>query len=155
MGAAPPTKESLLHEMGITQGILAASFDAATDVGATRITEIRVSVGELTEIVDVALQFAFEALTPGTMAEGATLQITHVPARSRCLQCGLEYEHDRFQMVCPECNSFGVELLQGREMRIDSIEADEEPPASASAESDAAGVVEADAPCSETTQTGE
>lgn len=110
--------------MGITQGILAASFDAAEREGATRISAIRITVGELTEIQEFALQFAFEALTPGTIAEGATLDVTHLPARSRCLTCGIEYEHDRFQMVCPECGSFGVELLQGRELRIDNIEAD-------------------------------
>ena len=111
-----------MHEMGITQGILAASFDAAEQAGATRITEIRISVGELTEVVDFALQFAFEALTPGTIAEGARLVVTNVPARSRCLECGTGYDHDRFQMVCPKCGSFGVELLQGRELMIDSIE---------------------------------
>ncbi|NTU72401.1 MAG: hydrogenase maturation nickel metallochaperone HypA [Coriobacteriia bacterium] len=113
-----------MHEMGITQSILAASFDAATDAGATRITEIRISVGDLTETVDFALNFAFEALTPDTMAEGAVLVINKVPAKSRCLVCGTEYEHDRFQMVCPECGSMAVELLQGRELQIDSIEAD-------------------------------
>jgi hydrogenase nickel incorporation protein HypA/HybF len=114
-----------MHEMGITQSILAASFDAARDAGATRITEIRISVGDLSEVVDFALEFAFEALTPETMAEGATLVINKVPARSKCLQCGNEYEHDRFQMVCSECGSMAVTLLQGRELRIDSIEADD------------------------------
>ncbi len=114
-----------MHEMGITQSILAASFDAATNAGATRITEIRISVGELTETVDFALQFAFEALTPETMAEGATLVITKVPARSLCRDCDLEYEHDRFQMVCSSCGGMNVELLQGRELSIDSIEADD------------------------------
>jgi hydrogenase nickel incorporation protein HypA/HybF len=114
-----------MHEMGITQGILAASFDAAEEANCTRITEIRVSVGEMTEVVDFALQFAFEALTPGTMAEGATLVITSVAARSKCLECGIEYEHDRFQMVCPECSAMSVELLQGRELLIDSIECDD------------------------------
>jgi hydrogenase nickel incorporation protein HypA/HybF len=113
-----------MHEMGITQGILAASFEAAEEAGATRITAIRISVGELTEVVEFALQFAFEALTPGTMAEGATLEVTDIPARSRCLDCGVEYAHDRFQMICPECQSFNVELLQGRELTIDSIETD-------------------------------
>ncbi len=111
--------------MGITQSILSASFDAAKDAGATRITEIRISVGEMTETVDFALQFAFEALTPDTMAEGATLVITKVPARSRCLECHLEYAHDRYQMLCPTCGSMAVELLQGRELKIDSIEADD------------------------------
>ncbi len=114
-----------MHEMGITQGILAASFEAAEDAGCSRITEIRVLVGEMTEVVDFALQFAFEALTPGTMAEGATLVITDVPAKSRCRECGLEYDHDRFQMVCPECGSLNVELLQGRELLIDAIECDD------------------------------
>lgn len=113
--------------MGITQGILEISFEAAEDAGATQITGIRVSVGELTQVVDFALQFAFEALTPGTMAEGATLEVNHVPARSRCLDCGAEYGHDRFQMVCPECDSFNVELLQGRELHIDSIETNDVP----------------------------
>lgn len=113
-----------MHEMGITQGILAASFEAAEEAGADRITEIRVSVGELTEVVEFALQFAFEALTPGTMAEGATLVVTNVSARSKCNDCGIEYDHDRFQMLCPECGSFNVTLLQGRELQIDSIEAD-------------------------------
>lgn len=115
-----------MHEMGITQGILGTAFDAAKDAGATRITEIRISVGDLTEIVDFALQFAFESLTPGTMAEGATLVVQHVVPKSRCETCGAEYEHDRFEMVCPECGSMAVTLLQGRELQIDSIETPDE-----------------------------
>jgi hydrogenase nickel incorporation protein HypA/HybF len=114
--------------MGITQSILAASFDAARDAGMSRITEIRISVGDLTETMDFALQFAFEALTPETMAQGADLVIVKIPAKSRCNECGLEYEHDRYQMLCPSCGSMNVELLQGRELAIDSIEADDEEP---------------------------
>jgi len=111
-----------MHEMGITQGILESSFDAARNAGAVRITEIHVSIGELTEIVEFSLQFAFEALSPGTMAEGAVLVVNHVGARSHCNVCGTDFEHDRFQMLCPECDSFDVALLQGRELQIDSIE---------------------------------
>ena len=125
-----------MHEMGITQGILAASFEAAEEAGATRITEIRVSVGELTEVMDFALQFAFESLTPGTMAEGAVLLVNHVPARSKCLECGTEFEHDRFEMICPNCGSFALESLSGRELQIDSIETDEPTPAEKTAPSE-------------------
>jgi hydrogenase nickel incorporation protein HypA/HybF len=112
--------------MGITQGILDASFEAAEAAGAKRIIDIRISVGELTEVVDFALQFAFEALTPGTLAEGATLTVNHVSARSHCNACGEDYEHDRFQMVCPRCDGFDVSLLQGRELQIDSIETEDD-----------------------------
>ncbi len=114
-----------MHEMGITQGILEASFDAAEKAGAQRITEIRITVGELTEIQEFALDFAFMSLTPGTMAEGAKLVVTTVAPSSRCRECDLTYSHDRFEMICPSCGSFNVEPLTGRELRIDSIEADD------------------------------
>jgi hydrogenase nickel incorporation protein HypA/HybF len=108
--------------MGITSAILETAFDAAREADATQITAIHVSVGELTEIVDFALHFAFDSLTPGTMAEGAELTVTYIPARSRCKTCGTEYAHDRFEVLCPECGSMDVELLAGRELQIDNIE---------------------------------
>ena len=114
-----------MHEMGITQGILSASLEAAEKAGAERITEIRITVGELTEIQEFALQFAFEALTPGTIAEGAKLTVNHVGARSHCNDCGADYDHDRFQMVCTKCDSLNVTLLHGRELLIDSIETED------------------------------
>lgn len=119
-----------MHEMGITQGILTSAFEAARNAGCTRIDRITISVGEMTEIVDFALQFAFEALTPETMAEGAELVINQVPAKSRCNDCGNEYDHDRFQMLCPACGSLSVELIQGRELQIDSIDCDDDEDAS-------------------------
>jgi hydrogenase nickel incorporation protein HypA/HybF len=110
--------------MGICQGILDASLEAAEREGADRIKEIRISVGELTEVVEFALQFAFESLTPGTLAEGAVLTVTPVPAASRCPQCGTEFEHDRFESVCPTCGNPFTESVRGRELLIDSIEID-------------------------------
>ena len=113
-----------MHEMGITEGILASAVDAANEEGAARINEIRISVGDMTDVVEDALQFAFEALKPGTMAEGATLVVTHLSARSRCTVCGTEFDHGRFDCLCPECGNPFCEPIQGRELRIDSIDID-------------------------------
>lgn len=113
-----------MHEMGIMQGILDASFEAAKNAGKTKINLIQVTIGELTEIQDFALEFAFEALSAGTMAEGAKLEMTFLSPKSQCRDCGYEYEHDRFTMTCPQCGSFDIKLLQGRELQIDGIEAD-------------------------------
>lgn len=108
--------------MGITRGILEAAFEAAEERGATRIAEIRIRVGELTEIVEFALQFAFESLTPGTLAEGAKLAVEHVGARSRCGRCGTEFDHGRFDALCPECGNPFNEPVAGRELLITSID---------------------------------
>jgi len=37
-----------MHEMGIAEGILTSSLDAARDAGAARITGVFVTIGELT-----------------------------------------------------------------------------------------------------------
>ena len=112
-----------MHEMGIMQGILDAAVEAAEGAGRPRISDIYLTIGELTEIQVFALDFAFEALAPGTIAEGAALHVTTLSPRSRCSDCGDEFEHDRFTMLCPVCGSFDSVLLQGRELQIDQIEA--------------------------------
>lgn len=113
-----------MHEMGITEGILAAAIEVAQREGASRITEIRVTVGELTEIVTDSLQFAFEVLRRDTLAADAVLTVERLGARSRCGECGEEFEHGRFEATCPKCGNFLCELVQGREMRVDSIDID-------------------------------
>ncbi|MDO9108251.1 MAG: hydrogenase maturation nickel metallochaperone HypA [Coriobacteriia bacterium] len=113
--------------MGIVASILDASVEAASKQGAARITEIKISVGELTEIQEFALDFAFTAMTPGTMAEGAILTVNHIGASSRCVSCDVEFEHGRFEIVCPKCSGFLCELITGRELSIDSIEIDDAP----------------------------
>lgn len=111
-----------MHEMGICDGILTAAVQAAEAEGASRIVRIEVSIGELTEVMDDALRFAFDALRRGTMAEDAELAVRYVEARSRCAECDAEFRHDRFDPKCPKCGSYLVTLVQGRELRIDAID---------------------------------
>ncbi|MBQ9068436.1 MAG: hydrogenase maturation nickel metallochaperone HypA [Eggerthellaceae bacterium] len=113
-----------MHELGLMTGVMSAVEEAAGQAGAQRVTDISLSVGEMTEAIPDALQFAFEALSEGTICEGANLHINLVKPRSRCLECGAEYEHDRFHMACPTCRGPFTELVAGREMQIDSIEVD-------------------------------
>jgi hydrogenase nickel incorporation protein HypA/HybF len=115
-----------MHEMGIMHDVLVTCEKVARDAGKTHITHIALTIGEMTEIQDFALEFAFEALAPDTLAHSATLDVTYLAPKSRCKTCENVYEHDRFTMLCPACGGFEVELLQGRELQIDSIEAEDE-----------------------------
>ena len=113
-----------MHELGIMTGVMDSVETAARDAGADKVLKISLSVGIMTEAIEDALRFAFEALAPDTMSEGAELVITMIQPKSRCLECGVEYEHDRFHMLCPECGGFATELIAGKELQIDSIEVD-------------------------------
>lgn len=113
-----------MHELGLMTGIMDAVERSATEAGALRVLKVSISLGEMTEAIEDAMQFAFEAITEGTISEGAELEIKMIKPKSICLECGEEFEHDRFHRLCPECGSGFTELLQGRELQIDSIEVD-------------------------------
>lgn len=111
-----------MHEFSLMSSVLTTALTAASECNALKITSIKLTIGQLSEVLPDAMYFAHEALTAGTIAEGSTLSMTMVEARSRCLQCGHEYIHDRFKRSCPNCDSLACELLTGRELEITSIE---------------------------------
>lgn len=116
---------SFMHELGIMTGVMDAVCSSAEEAGATSVTSISLSVGEMTECIHEALVFAFEALqelSEYRLCAHAQLNVNIVEPESVCLECGEHYKHDRFHVLCPACGSFATELIAGREMRIDSIE---------------------------------
>ena len=113
-----------MHEMSIVSGVLDAVRTSAEEAGADRVLKITLRIGDMTEVVDEALSFAFEALTEGTMFEGCELEVIKVHPRSFCLECFEEFNHDRFHRACPHCGSYETQLTEGRELAIESIEVD-------------------------------
>jgi len=110
--------------MGIISGVLSAVIETAEQNNATRVLAVTLDVGEMTEAIEDALRFAFEALSEGTLCEGAEFTVNMVRPRSFCLECYNEFEHDRFHRACPQCGSYETTLLSGRELQIQSIEID-------------------------------
>ncbi len=114
-----------MHELGIITSVLDSATQAAHEAGAERLLKVSLSIGEMTEAIEEALVFAFEAVVEqDPFTKGAQLELTMITPKSRCLECGCEFTHDRFHRLCPECGSFATELLAGRELQIDSIEVD-------------------------------
>lgn len=114
-----------MHELSLMQGILDSIEPVARENGAGCITGITLTVGEMTEVVKEAMLFAFEALTQDEpFYENAQLTMNFVAPRSKCLDCGIEFNHDRYHLRCPECNSGATMIIEGKELHIASIEVD-------------------------------
>ena len=113
-----------MHEMGIIAGVLDAVNASAADAGATSVLTVNLRVGVMTEAIEDALVFAFEALSEGTLCEGANLEIEWIGPKSVCFECGNEFSHDRFHRACPQCGGFETHITAGRELEIASIEVD-------------------------------
>lgn len=114
-----------MHELGIMTSVMDSVLEVSKQNGATRLIEVTLKIGEMTEAIEDALQFAFEVLREDDpIAKDAKLTVHMVRPKSVCLDCGTTFEHDRFHMLCPKCDSFATQLLCGREMEIESIEVD-------------------------------
>jgi len=79
-------------------------------------------VGALSGAVPEALRFAFDAVTRGTMAEGAGLEIDEVSAVCHCASCRLEFPASDLFCECPRCNRPSAEIRRGRELELTSLE---------------------------------
>lgn len=104
------------------EGAMRQVLDAAQQAEASRVLEIRLRIGVLSSVVPESLQFAFEAVAKGTMAQHARLIIESIPARYWCEPCQQEFESTRLLAVCPHCDTLSRELRSGREMELASVE---------------------------------
>jgi hydrogenase nickel incorporation protein HypA/HybF len=111
-----------MHELAITEEILRIAVEHAERAGATRIVDINLVIGELSSVVDDSVQFYFDFVSPGTVAEGAKLHFRRVPARLRCRACGHEFEPGSTDWRCPSCQTMGGDVIAGREFNMESIE---------------------------------
>ncbi len=113
-----------MHEMAIAEGIVDVALDTLKANNGSIIHAIQVQIGVLSGVEPEALHFCFEAVTQGTPAQGAKLDIETITMKGRCLDCHQEFSMEQYRHVCPHCNSFAVEELQGRELRVASIDMD-------------------------------
>jgi hydrogenase nickel incorporation protein HypA/HybF len=111
-----------MHELAITEQILHIALEHAQRARARRITGVRLVVGELSTVVDDSVQFYFDFLSPGTLAEGAQLHFERIATRLRCRQCGQEFEPQGMDWRCPECETLGGDVVAGKEFYLDSLE---------------------------------
>jgi hydrogenase nickel incorporation protein HypA/HybF len=111
-----------MHELAITEDILRVVLEHAERADAQRIIVISLVIGDLSSVVDDSVQFYFDFLSPGTLAEGAQLRFHRVAARFRCRECGQEFTPHDMDWRCPHCQALGGEVIAGREFYVDSIE---------------------------------
>jgi len=114
-----------LHELSITQGILDIALAAARDANLARVTAVHLVVGDLSSIVDDSVQFYFDLLSKGTAAEGASLTFERRPAILTCAACSHTFTvRPPLPPTCPACGAARLRVTGGRELRVESIEAD-------------------------------
>ena len=113
-----------MHELSLTQNLVAIAEGHARRAGAKVIRSITLEVGELSGAIPEALEFAFDVCSKGTLAAGATLIIRRVPGHGRCTACNHEGGCHELVAVCPQCGALAFAIDQGTELRVLELEVD-------------------------------
>jgi hydrogenase nickel incorporation protein HypA/HybF len=111
-----------MHELSVTESILKIVLQSAQENDAEEVTDINLTIGTLSSIIDDSVQFYWDHISKGTIAQNAKLHFNRVLATLKCRDCGLEYKLDEELIPCPACNSINLEIISGEEFQIDHIE---------------------------------
>ncbi len=115
-----------MHELPITQSILEIALRHGESANAKGITDLHIVIGQLSSVIDDSIQFYWDILSEDTIAEGSQLHFERIPATLECQDCGNIYAlEDGSLMPCPQCASIRINIIAGKEFRLDSIEIEE------------------------------
>jgi len=111
-----------MHEFGFAQQILFLAQETARLNGISKISKIKVILGEQLNIMPEALEFALCVLGKGTMAETAAMLIEHRKAKIQCDTCAIRYYWAEYGYRCPECGSRDIRIVEGTEIIMEYLE---------------------------------
>jgi hydrogenase nickel incorporation protein HypA/HybF len=128
-----------MHEWALAEAVVSAASEAAEKEGFRKVTEVRISVGELQQIEPDVLMFALSQLKKVKLA-GAEFKIAKAKTRMKCRACGHTWVFSRKKLdesmveaihfvpeiahvyvKCPRCGSPDFEVFEGRGVWLLSV----------------------------------
>jgi hydrogenase nickel incorporation protein HypA/HybF len=115
-------KRDFMHESGLTENLFDHVLIHAREANARKIIRVKVTIGALSDATPESIQFYWDSLAPGSIAEGAVLEFDTAPGTARCNSCGEEFEIADLYAACPKCGAFPVTVTGGNGVYLSSLE---------------------------------
>ncbi len=134
-----------MHEWALAEAVISTAVKVAEREKLTKVSKIRVRIGELQQIDREIFEFALREMagSEGGVLEGVRVEFEDERAVLKCRICGYEWtfgeaigglseeESESIHFVpeiahvyirCPRCKSPDFEIIKGRGVSIESIE---------------------------------
>src|ERR1044072_5506063 len=112
-----------MHEMSIALSIVEGASEEALRHHGSKVSAVRLRLGQLSGVVKEALLFSYDLACEGTILAGSSLDIEEIPATVFCRSCNAERTLLSIQdFSCPVCHTPTAEVLRGRELLITGLE---------------------------------
>jgi hydrogenase nickel incorporation protein HypA/HybF len=103
-----------MHEMSLAEGVLQLIEDSARQQSFTRVVAVWLEIE--------AMKFCFDAVTRGSVADGARLEVILTPGSGWCMSCAKTVPLSDVYGGCAECGEYQVQVTGGTEMRVKELE---------------------------------
>ena len=111
-----------MHEMSLCESILQILEAEAQKQSFSRVNLVRLEIGTLSHVEPEAMRFCFNAVTRGTLADQASLEILEPPGEAWCMDCEKTVSIAKRYDPCPDCNGHKLTVTAGDEMKIKDLE---------------------------------
>lgn len=111
-----------MHELRIAQDLSEIVIETAMRGNLSRVTKVNVTFGQLVQIVPEIFEFSFREAVRDSIAGDASLEIEIVNVSLKCRECGNEFVMTENLFTCDMCGSYDIEIINGKELYIKSIE---------------------------------
>jgi hydrogenase nickel incorporation protein HypA/HybF len=108
-----------VHELSICNSMIGIVREHAA---GREVRAVHVRIGAMRQIVPDTLAYCWSLVTEQSDLEGAELRVERIPAKIRCTGCGHEQVLDALAMVCTSCSGHAVDLVEGDEFLITSLD---------------------------------
>lgn len=107
-----------MHELSLAGNVLELIEDLARRNRFARVLSVHVEIGGFCCVDPEALRFALQCLAPGTLLDGARLDLDEQPGLAWCLSCGRAVELPGRAVPCPDCGSYQLRPIGGQALRV-------------------------------------
>lgn len=112
-----------MHELSIAHTLVEIASKTAEDAGISRVKAVHLRLGVLSGVVKDALLFCYDVATNGSPLAESRLVVEELPLIISCPHCQSEQTLENVQTIyCSQCRSCDVEVIQGRELQIFTLE---------------------------------
>lgn len=111
-----------MHELSIALGIVNIAEKETKKANAKKVEKIELEIGTLAGIAFDSLEFVWPVAVKDTILEHAKREITIIQAKAKCNDCETIFNVNNFYDSCPVCSSNFKSIIQGKELRVKSLE---------------------------------
>ena len=110
-----------MHELSIARSIVELVEEQADNRGASVVEELELEIGHLSGVEIQTLAFALDSAIKGSKLEKARIIRHYIEGEGQCSDCETIFPINALFSPCPNCGSYLVKILKGKELRVKSI----------------------------------